>query len=144
MINQFAKNRLRSIAFAYKDFTHDEWEDIRPDQSELKDRKKSLFSKLRLISIFAMEDELRGDVVQAIKLAKKGSIDVCIVSGDQHETVNAFAIQAGLIKDVDELGDPRKKYESITAKEFRKNGGSFYAGTQNLENLESFTRMVRP
>jgi magnesium-transporting ATPase (P-type) len=49
---------------------------------EKKERKKSLFSELRLISIFAMEDELRGDVVQAIKLAKKGSIDVCIVSGD--------------------------------------------------------------
>jgi magnesium-transporting ATPase (P-type) len=132
VINQFAKNRLRSIAFAYKDFTHDQWEDIRPDLLENKDRKKSLFSELKLISIFAMEDELRCDVVQAIKLAKKGSIDVCIVSGDQQETVNAFAIQAGLIKDLDEHGDPKKKYESITAKEFRHNGGSFYAGTQNL------------
>ena len=144
VINQFAKNRLRSIAFAYKDFTHDQWEDIRPDLLENKERKKSLFTELRLISIFAMEDELRSDVVQAIKLAKKGSIDVCIVSGDQHETVNAFAIQAGLIKDVDEHGDPRKSYESITAKEFRQQGGNFFAGTQNIQNLNNFVDTVRP
>jgi magnesium-transporting ATPase (P-type) len=130
--NQFGKNSLRSIAFAYKDFSHHDWEVLKLDQFEKKDRKKILFSGLKLISIFAMEDELRSDVHQAIKLAKKGSIDVCIVSGDQHETVNAFAIQAGLIKDVDESGDPRKKYESITAKEFRHHGGSFYKGTQDL------------
>jgi P-type E1-E2 ATPase len=44
------------------------------------------FEDLTLISIFAMSDELRPDVRKAIRLAKKGSIDVCLVSGDQLET----------------------------------------------------------
>lgn len=96
VVNQFAKNGLRSIAFAYKDFTHEEWDEIKKDIHKIDEShleyQKTFFSKLTLISIFAMEDQLRPDVVQAIKLAKKGSIEVCLVSGDQLETAVSFAI----------------------------------------------------
>ena len=83
MINMFAKQRLRSLAFAYKDFTHDEWTGLISGGFTNQERiEDALLSDLTLISIFAMKDELRPNVREAIKLANQGSIKVCLVSGD--------------------------------------------------------------
>ena len=91
----FAKHKLRSLAFAYKDFTHDEWRDL--TSGGFTNQERIELSDLTLISIFAMQDELRPNVKEAIKLANKGSIKVCLVSGDKLETATAFAIDCGLI-----------------------------------------------
>lgn len=94
----FARHKLRSLAFAYKDFTHDEWRDLTSGGFTNQERiEDALLSDLTLISIFAMQDELRPNVKEAIKLANKGSIKVCLVSGDKLETATAFAIDSGLI-----------------------------------------------
>ena len=59
--DNFGKKALRSIAFAYKDYTHEEWDQIKSDPSnfDVNDElnyTKTFFSELTLISIFAMED----------------------------------------------------------------------------------------
>jgi cation transport ATPase len=91
-----------------------------------------------------MEDEIRPDVVQAIRLAKKGSIDVCLVSGDQLETAVQFAIKANIITKVNENCEPTRKSDAITAEEFRKNGGVFFENTTTISDINQFKDLVRP
>ena len=62
-------------------------------------KQQHLFSGLTLTAIFAMQDELRNDVIEAVKLANSGSIQVRLISGDNLKTAISFAIEAGIVKE---------------------------------------------
>ena len=118
VIDMFAKRKLRSLAFAYKDFTHEVWRDLTSggftNQTRIED---ALLSDLTLISIFGMQDELRPNVREAIKLANQGSIKVCLVSGDKLETAAAFAIDSGLLSEEYLTGSSKR---AIIAEDLRQ------------------------
>jgi len=82
-------------------------------------------TQLTLLSVVAMEDCLRPDVVEAVRLAKKGNIKVILVSGDYKETAVSFALAAKIVK----KHEVSNKKICMDAKYFRENGGSFIEGT---------------
>lgn len=97
----FCKRGLRCLAFAYKDYTIEDFEAQRESHNQFvndEDRLETFFSDLKLISIFAMEDNLRSEVSKAVKIARGGSINVRLVSGDHINTAIEFAVQAKIIK----------------------------------------------
>ena len=64
-------------------------------------KENPLLTELKLIGIFGMQDTLRPDVVKAMKLSKKGHIDVCLVSGDHVETAKKYAVKGNILVDKD-------------------------------------------
>jgi P-type Ca2+ transporter type 2C len=94
---EFAKNTLRTIAFAYK-----------------KNKSKSSFDEKNLIFIgfVAMEDPPREEVKQAIQDCYSAGIKVKMITGDNKETAISIAKQIGLSdiqllegKDLDNITD---------------------------------------
>ena len=99
-INQeFGSNGLRSLGFAYRDYTIDEFKQLRTDNNDFftEADREVLLGNLRLIAIFALEDHIRPEVKQAVKLSKAGKMDVRLVSGDNLRTTLEFAIKANII-----------------------------------------------
>lgn len=73
--SEFAQKGLRCLAFAYKDYTIEQYEQLVESNNKFvseKDKEQAFFRGLTLISIFAMEDKIRPEVKEAIKLAKNG------------------------------------------------------------------------
>ena len=98
--NEFASKALRCMAFAYRDYSIEEFEQLRTDNNNFatdSDRNDIFFRGLRLITIFALSDQLRPEVLTAVKYAKAGKIDVRLISGDHLTTAIEFAIQARII-----------------------------------------------
>ncbi len=97
---EYCQKGLRCLAFAFRDFTIEEFELLREENNNFTtdSDRQSLYQNLTLISIFAMEDKIRPEVSKAVKIAKGGNITVRLVSGDHPDTAIEFAIQARIIK----------------------------------------------
>ena len=64
VFEKFAKHGLRTIAYAYKDISVDEWEEIKNEHNNLEgeeDRAK-LEQRLVFVAVFGLNDELRSNV----------------------------------------------------------------------------------
>jgi P-type Ca2+ transporter type 2C len=89
-IEGLTKQGLRVLAVAYKNF------DLRPKYKKLHD----LVSDLQLVGLIALEDPIREDVPEAIKLTKRAGIRTVVVTGDHKLTASVIAKQIGLdVKD---------------------------------------------
>jgi magnesium-transporting ATPase (P-type) len=135
----FSKQSLRSIAIAFKDFTHQEWDLIKKDprnfmSDHLLYKNKTFLTDLNLIAIFAMQDPIRPEVADATRLAKRGKIDVCLVSGDLLETAVQFAIKSNIVKE----RYAKNQDVCMTAKKFREKCGGFNDETKDIIYLEQF------
>lgn len=119
---KYCKNGLRCLAFAYKDYNLQTFEELRQSNNQFhtdKDREQVFFQGLTLVSIFAMKDTLRPEVKKAIKLAKAGNIQVRLISGDHIETAINFALQAKII-----TPDEVSQGVCLSGEEFRIKAGN--------------------
>src|SRR5699024_2157392 len=83
--NKFAKNALRVLAFAYKEY------DNLPDEII----SDNIESNMVLVGLVGMIDTPRSEAKEAIKLCKRAGINTIMITGDYKET--AFAIAKDLV-----------------------------------------------
>ena len=114
----FTTKGLRTIAFAYKDLSTDEFNQLKSECNNFQEAqdREGLESSLTFVGVFALEDQLRHGVVRAVKFAHKGYINVRMVSGDNLETATAVAIKAGIITEE----ESKQRYTCMAGEEFRK------------------------
>ena len=85
-IDTLTKQGLRVLAVAHKTFK------VRPKYKKLHD----LVKNLELVGLIALEDPIREDVPEAIKLTERAGIKTVIVTGDHKITAGVIAKKIGL------------------------------------------------
>lgn len=89
--DEWAKNAMRNLAFAYKTIPHD---------TKLSDyTMQDAESKLIFLGIASMIDPPREDVNAAMQAARDAYVPVNIITGDNALTAKAVAVKAGFAKD---------------------------------------------
>jgi len=110
MLNNFASDSLRTIAFAYKDVdesTAADFEKVDPRTNELLIQREGFV----FLGIAGIKDPLKEGVSEAVKNCKISGITVIMVTGDIIVTARAIAEECGIID----------KYQSdILKEELRK------------------------
>jgi Ca2+ transporting ATPase len=87
VINEMAKDGLRTIGLAYKDI---------PADYDLED-ESGILSNLVLIAIVGIEDPVRPEVPAAIQKCQQAGITVRMVTGDNVVTARSIAQKCGII-----------------------------------------------
>ena len=95
-IEEFNKDKLRSLYIAYKDITEDEYENC-----EKPGKNKKLIDEYDLIflAVFGIKDSLRDGVKEAVKKCHEASVNVIMVTGDNIVTATAIAKDCGILGD---------------------------------------------
>ena len=141
-IEEFNKNKLRSLYIAYKDITEDEF-----NKCEKEDKNKKLIDQYNLtfLAVFGIKDSLRDGVKEAVQKCKDASVNVIMVTGDNIITATAIAKECGILGDdidlvnlarnqiednPEQMNDKTRKYdymnELLIAKPKAITGNSFY------------------
>jgi Ca2+-transporting ATPase len=118
---KFTTQGLRAIAFAYKDFTVNDFELLKKSFHNFASEsdRDSLEQQLTLVGVFALEDKLRDMVHRSVTFARRGHINIRLVSGDNLQTAIAAAIQAGIITEEESKHDNA----CMTGDDFRRQVG---------------------
>ena len=98
-IEDFNKDKLRSLYIAYKDITKEEYENCeKPDNNgNLIDQKDLIF-----VAVFGIRDSLRDGVKEAVRKCHEASVNVIMVTGDNIVTATAIAKDCNILgEDVD-------------------------------------------
>ena len=93
-MKQMAKNAVRVLALAV---------------SEAPVTRRGDFSRLILIGLVGIRDELRPKARCAVKQISGAGIQVVLITGDNRETAAAVAKESGLITGKDEAGDNQQR-----------------------------------
>jgi len=96
IINEYAKDALRTICLAYKDISPNECgpnHDL-PEAEEIKDIEKN---DLTLICIFGIMDIVRQEVPGAVAQVHRAGVTVRMVTGDNIITAKAIAVICNII-----------------------------------------------
>ena len=147
-IEEFNKDKLRSLYIAYKDITKEEYENCEKPQ---KNNKLIDEYDLIFLAVFGIKDSLRDGVKEAVRKCHEASVNVIMVTGDNIVTATAIAKDCGILgPDVDlkNLGpndieeDPEAMNDPSRKKEYIKNlienqpkaltGNSFYNAVGGL------------
>ena len=92
-IEEFNKNKLRSLYIAYKDINKDEFE----NPEKIKDEKLIDQYDLIFLAVFGIKDSLRDGVKEAVKKCYEASVNVIMVTGDNIVTATAIAKDCGIL-----------------------------------------------
>ena len=98
-IEEFNKDKLRSLYIAYKDISKEEF-----DNPEKVGQDKKLVDQYDLIflAVFGIRDSLRDGVKEAVEKCHEASVNVIMVTGDNIVTATAIAKDCGILgNDVD-------------------------------------------
>ena len=104
IINEYAKQALRTICLAYKDISPNECGPSH-EQPETADVKDIETSGLILICIFGIMDIVREEVPEAVRIITKAGVTVRMVTGDNIVTAKAIAVLCNIIK-AEQIEDP--------------------------------------
>ena len=125
-IEDFNKDKLRSLYICYKDITQAEY-----DNSEAVDNNGLLIDQkdLVFIAVFGIRDALRDGVPEAVIKCHEASVNVIMVTGDNIVTATAIAKGCHILdddvdlknltpkdieEDPDQMNDPNKREEYIS------------------------------
>ena len=98
-IEEFNKDKLRSLYIAYKDINQNQFDNCeKPDSNgKLIDQEDLIF-----LAVFGIKDSLRDGVKEAVKKCHDASVNVIMVTGDNIVTATAIAKDCGILgNDVD-------------------------------------------
>ena len=95
-IEEFNKDKLRSLYIAYKDITEQEYEECEKSDitGKLIDQDELVF-----LCVFGIKDSLRDGVKEAVKKCYEASVNVIMVTGDNIVTATAIAKDCGILGD---------------------------------------------
>lgn len=121
-VSKLAAKAYRTILVAYKDINISDY-NMQKQARDIKttgDLLKFLESDLTFLGIFGIQDPLRDDVPNSIKiLTQESGITVRMCTGDNIETARAISLEAGIIAHE----DLNKPYVCMTGKDFREEVG---------------------
>lgn len=91
---EFASKAYRTILISYRDYTKEEFDQLREENEDFKtpQSREVLEKDLTALAIFAIADPLRPEVVHAIQMCKEAGITVRMVTGDNIHTAKAIAV----------------------------------------------------
>ena len=95
-IEEFNKNKLRSLYIAYKDISENEYNDCEKLNS---DNKLIDQYNLVFLAVFGIKDSLRDGVKEAVQKCREASVNVIMVTGDNIITATAIAKECGILGD---------------------------------------------
>ena len=95
-IEEFNKDKLRSLYIAYKDISQNEY--INCEQVD-KDNKLIDQDNLVFLAVFGIKDSLRDGVKEAVRKCHEASVNVIMVTGDNIVTATAIAKDCGILGD---------------------------------------------
>ncbi len=98
--DKFSQEGYRNLALAYKEMAASEFETLKEQNNNFANEsdRHVLEQDLTLAGVFALKDNLREKVQEAISFAKtSGSIAFRMISGDSFQTAKTVAIEAGII-----------------------------------------------
>ena len=124
-IEEFNKDKLRSLYIAYKDISEKEYQNCEKEDSngKLIDQSDLIF-----LAVFGIKDSLRDGVKEAVKKCHDASVNVIMVTGDNIVTATAIAKDCGILgeevdlknlgpqdieNDPESINNPSKKEEYI-------------------------------
>ena len=95
-IEDFNKDKLRSLYIAYKDITESQF-----NQCEQPDSNGKLIDQddLVFLAVFGIKDSLRDGVKEAVRKCHDASVNVIMVTGDNIVTATAIAKECGILGD---------------------------------------------
>ena len=97
-IEEFNKDKLRSLYIAYKDISNIEYENCEKE----KDNKLIDQYDLIFLAVFGIKDSLRDGVKEAVRKCHEASVNVIMVTGDNIVTATAIAKDCGILgNDID-------------------------------------------
>ena len=109
---EMASDGLRTLCIAYKDIVKDEPNEINQIQTFLGlDDEHSITSNMTLMAILGIEDPVRPEVPEAIRMCQQAGITVRMVTGDNINTARSIALKCGIIR-------PDADFLVIDGKEF--------------------------
>ncbi|CAN8066886.1 unnamed protein product [Agarophyton chilense] len=112
-IDEFAKEGLRTLVFAYRDFTSEEfkpwYERFQEASNSLDDRETKVSAisaeietDLQFIATTAVEDKLQDKVPETIKFMREAGVKLWVLTGDKRETAENIGYSANLLdRDMD-------------------------------------------
>ena len=99
-IEEFNKDKLRSLYIAYKDISKEEFEN--PEKVG-KDQKLIDQYDLVFLAVFGIKDSLRDGVKEAVLKCHKASVNVVMVTGDNIVTATAIAKDCNILDNTIDL-----------------------------------------
>ena len=147
-IEEFNKDKLRSLYIAYKDIDEKEYQNCEKEDSngKLIDQSGLIF-----LAVFGIKDSLRDGVKEAVKKCHDASVNVVMVTGDNIVTATAIAKDCGILgeevdlknlgpkdieNDPESINNPSKKEEYIQSllanQPSALTGNSFYNAVGGL------------
>jgi calcium-translocating P-type ATPase len=94
LIKEYASDALRCVALCHRNHIEDI---LDPISATVGDCEKSLEKELCLDALVGIADPLRKDVIEAVATCQRAGIFVRMVTGDNLDTANAIAKQAGIL-----------------------------------------------
>ncbi|MBR4618357.1 MAG: cation-translocating P-type ATPase [Bacilli bacterium] len=147
-IEEFNKDKLRSLYIAYKDINENQYKNC--EQVD-KDNKLIDQDDLVFLAVFGIKDSLRDGVKEAVRKCHEASVNVIMVTGDNIVTATAIAKDCGILgeevdlknlgpqdieNDPELINNPSKKEEYIQSLVENKpralTGNSFYNSVGGL------------
>lgn len=104
-IQGYAKQALRTIAFAYKDLQENEGGPLHEDKEENSKIYKIEEGGHTLICIAGIKDIIREEVPGAVKSCNEAGVRVRMVTGDNKTTAIAIAKECGILQEGEENED---------------------------------------
>lgn len=100
-LTYFAKNAFRTILVAYRDMTMDEFNELKASNNDFSkpEDRDCLEKELVGVGIFGLQDPLRDEIKDSIKICNKAGITVIMCTGDNIETAKAISKNAGIVTD---------------------------------------------
>ncbi|KAI0532075.1 calcium-translocating P-type ATPase [Xylaria digitata] len=97
VIDQYAKDSLRTIGLVYRDYP--QWP---PSHAEIEDghvQFASILKDLTWLGVVGIQDPVRPGVPEAVRLAQHAGVTVRMVTGDNAITAQAIATECGIFTD---------------------------------------------
>ena len=163
-IEEFNKDKLRSLYIAYKDITKEEYENCEKPQ---KNNKLIDEYDLVFLTVFGIKDSLRDGVKEAVRKCHEASVNVVMVTGDNIVTATAIAKDCGILgqdvdlknlgpndieEDPESMNDPSKKdaYPK-TESEAKQNAEKYHEPQKkvkkdvikDMQNFQKITEKLR-
>jgi P-type Ca2+ transporter type 2C len=144
LTQKFTNQGLRAIAFAYKDLTLEDFEQLKGQYNNFQTEadREVLENQLTFLGVFALQDNLRKKVLRSVQFARRGHINVRMVSGDNLQTAISTAINAGIITEE----ESKRENVCMTGEEFRRAVGGLVKdphGNMILERKDDFKTVAR-
>jgi magnesium-transporting ATPase (P-type) len=98
LIKEYASQALRCVAICHRHNIESVLKDD-PNKASLADVEQHLEKEMTFAALVGIADPLRKDVIDAVATCQRAGIFVRMVTGDNLDTANAIAKQAGILTD---------------------------------------------